>query len=323
MILSTVAFVVAVTIGEPPVPAPPAAPTTAPPAAPVVITPPTTVPAAQAAPKSYAAKYLMKPPVLDGKLDDECWRRAPWSDDFVDIEGSVKPMPRYRTRMKMVWDDQTLYIAAEMEEPDVWATYQTHDQIVFHENDFEVFIDPNGDGRAYYELEVNCLGTIFDLYLHRMYRENGPAIHGWDCKGLRTKIDVQGTPNDPRDVDTGWTLEWAIPFASLVPPTGPFEPDALETARAGAAPKAGESWRINFSRVQWKHNFEELDANGKRTGPKRPKEPRPIDDSYNQTPPPSYEKKPNSREDNWVWSPQWVVDMHLPDRWGVVTFIKD
>jgi hypothetical protein len=308
---------------EEPAPAvepPPAQPPAAQP--PVVIQPPAQIPPMQAAPKSYAAFFAMRPPTLDGKLDDEIWRQAPWTDDFVDIEGSLKPLPRYRTRMKMAWDDHHLYIAAEMEEPDVWATYRTHDQIVFHENDFEIFIDPNGDGRAYYEIEVNCLGTIFDLYLHRMYRENGPAVHGWNCKDLRTAIDVQGSMNDPRDEDSGWTLEWAIPFASLVPPTGPFEPDAAETARAGAAPKAGESWRINFSRVQWKHNFEELDANGKRIGPKRPKGPRPLDDRYDQPAPPAYEKRPNLREDNWVWSPQWLIDMHVPDRWGVVSFVK-
>ena len=26
------------------------------------------------------------------------------------------------------------------------------------------------------------------------------------------------------------------------------------------------------------------------------------------------------KEDNWVWSPQGLVDMHVPERWGVVQF---
>lgn len=268
------------------------------------------------APKTYAAKHSATAPVIDGKLDDPCWASATWSDSFVDIEGAKKPLPRYRTRMKMLWDDTTLYIAAEMEDPDVWATYRTRDQIVFLEPDFEVFIDPNGDGRAYYELEVNCLGTIFDLYLHRMYRDGGPALHGWNCKNLKTGVAVQGTANDPRDNDDGWTLEWAIPFASLVPEPCDQAVDVAEKARAGAAPKPGESWRINFSRVQWKHNFEELAPDGKRSGPQRPKAG--TQDATGSAPP--YVKTPNTPEDNWVWTPQGVIDMHLPDRWGVVTF---
>ncbi len=294
--------------------------------APPVAAPQAPVPAppARGQPNSYAAKYLAKPITLDGKLDDEGWQSVPWTEDFVDIEGSAKPTPRYRTRAKMAWDESFLYIAAELEEPDVWATYRTHDQVVFHEPDFEVFIDPDGDTRAYYELEVNCLGTIFDLYLHRMYREGGPAEHGWNCEGLRTAINIQGSANDPRDQDKGWTLEWAIPWISLKPPTSAaFQPDVNETARNAAPPKVGDTWRINFSRVQWKHNFEELDASGKRTGPKRPDAPLPANDSIRQPELPAYEKKKGMAEDNWVWSPQWAVDMHLPDRWGRVTFIKD
>jgi Carbohydrate family 9 binding domain-like len=284
------------------------------------VEPPTGVPPANEPPKIYKARHVAKPPALDGLLDDAVWTDATWSDAFVDIEGNAKPTPRYATRMKMVWDQTHLYIAAEMEEPDVWATYRTHDQIVFHENDFEVFIDPNGDGKAYYELEVNCLGTIFDLYLHRMYREGGPAFHRWNCKDLKTAIAIQGTVNDPRDVDSGWTLEWAIPFASLTPPRTELETDAAEAKRAGATPMPGESWRINFSRVQWQHNYEELDASGKRIGPKRP-DARSGEAAAGDVP--KYVKTPNVPENNWVWSPQGVIDMHLPDRWGFVTFVRE
>lgn len=239
----------------------------------------------------------------------------------MDIEGAHRPPPRYRTRAKLAWDDAHLYVAVEMEEPDVWATYTTRDQVVFEENDIEIFLDPDGDGRAYYELEVNCLGTIFDLYLHRTYRDGGPAVHPWDCAGLRTAIGVRGTVNDPRDEDRGWTLEWAIPFACLVPPAGDFEPEGAEVARAGAPPRPGDTWRVNFSRVQWRHVFEELDAAGRRVGPKRPRAA--TDRAEAAGAPPAYAKRPGIREDNWAWSPQGVVNMHVPERWGVVTFRAD
>src|SRR5688572_10612068 len=38
---------------------------------------------------------------IDGKLDEPAWRAAEWSDAFVDIEGDVRPRPRFTTRMKM------------------------------------------------------------------------------------------------------------------------------------------------------------------------------------------------------------------------------
>ena len=33
-----------------------------------------------------------------------------------------------------------------------------------------------------------------------------------------------------------------------------------------------------------------------------------------------YRKVPNKREDNWVWSPQGMIDMHRPEKWGYVQF---
>jgi hypothetical protein len=243
-------------------------------------------PAKPAAPAPDAARHYVchrasSPVAIDGLLDDPIWEQAPWTEDFVDIEGAAKPPPRFRTRAKMLWDDQYLYIGATLEEPQVWATLTEHDQIVFHDNDFEVFVDPNGDGREYYEIEVNALNTIFDLFLVRTYLEGGPALHGWDCKGLRSAVYVHGTLNNPADTDRDWSVEFAVPWAALA-----------EAAHRPAPPHAGDTWRMNFSRVEW--------------------QTRVVDGRY--------EKVPNVPEDNWVWSPQGVINMHLPERWGYVEF---
>ena len=79
-----------------------------------------------------------------------------------------------------------------MEEPDIWGTLAERDSVIFHDNDFEIFIDPDGDTHEYYELEVNALGTPWDLMLIRPYRYGGPAINGWDIAGLRVGVDVRG-----------------------------------------------------------------------------------------------------------------------------------
>ena len=65
----------------------------------------------------------------------------------------------------MLWDDDYLYIAAELEEPHVWATLTQHDAVIFHDNDFEVFLNPEGDSHLYAELELNALNTTWDLLL--------------------------------------------------------------------------------------------------------------------------------------------------------------
>jgi hypothetical protein len=67
-------------------------------------------------PRGYVCYRAAKPLTIDGKLDEAAWEAAPWSEDFVDIEGDKKPKPRQRTRMKMLWDDQYLYIGALLDQ---------------------------------------------------------------------------------------------------------------------------------------------------------------------------------------------------------------
>jgi len=243
--------------------------------------------AAPFAPRRYVSYRTASKPTIDGKLDEPAWAAAPWTDAFVDIEGDRRPRPRFATRAKMLWDDEHFYVAAEMEEPDLWGTLTVRDSVIFHDNDFEIFIDPDGDTHAYYELEVNALKTAWDLMLLKPYRDGGRAIDAWDIAGLRVGVDLRGTLNRPGDRDDGWTVEIAMPWRIL-----------REAAPDRKAPQPGDRWRVNFSRVQW-----QLDtADGRYAKRLKPgtKDPLP--------------------EDNWVWSPQGAVNMHLPERWGYVQF---
>ena len=107
-------------------------------------------------PRFYVCYKAQKPITLDGKLDDGSWKKAEWTESFVDIEGLNKPRPRFRTRVKMLWDDRYFYIAADLEEPAVWATHTERDSVVYEDNDFEIFIDPDGDTHKYCELEISA-----------------------------------------------------------------------------------------------------------------------------------------------------------------------
>ncbi len=159
-------------------------------------------------------------------MDDAAWRKAPWTDWFVDIEGAGKPTPRLHTHAKMLWDAQFLYVAAELEEPHVWATLTEHDSVIFHDNDFEVFLNPSGDGRNYFEFEINALNTGWDLFLPKPYREGGKADNSWDIPGLHTAVSVNGTLNNPGDTDRGWMIEMAFPWSAFASRAPVSRPDA-------------------------------------------------------------------------------------------------
>ena len=250
----------------------------------------------------YDAPRVAAPPAIDGALGDAAWLTAPWTERFVDIRGEDWPDPSLATRAKIVWDEDHIYVAAELEEPHLWATLAERDAILYREHDFEVFLDPDGDGLDYYELEINALGTEFDLFLPRPYQRAGKANVAWNMEGLHTAVALDGTLNDPSDEDRGWTVEIAIPWSALRPPEGEDAPGALEAGRrsAATAPRAGDEWRINFSRVQWPVDV--------------------VPGGYRRARQPTREDR--HPEHNWVWSPQGEINMHIPEAWGIVRFTE-
>lgn len=237
-------------------------------------------------PRQYICYKTDTPLIIDGCDNETAWKLVPWTDDFCDIQGCEQTKPRFRTRAKMLWNEQYLYVFAQLYEPHVWANLRQRDTIIYHDNDFEVFVDPDGDTHHYYEFEMNALNTQWDLLLTKPYRDRGTYINAWDYDGLKTAVHIAGTINNPADIDTCWTVELAFPLKSYAD-SGIHNP-----------PHAGDQWRINFSRVEWQTVIE----NGKYSKVKNKETGKPLP------------------EDNWVWSPQGVIDMHRLETWGFVQF---
>ncbi|WP_020526590.1 carbohydrate-binding family 9-like protein [Flexithrix dorotheae] len=226
---------------------------------------------------------------IDGKLEEKEWGKVAWTSDFINIIGRDHPAPKFSTRVKMLWDKKYFYIAAELEEPNLWSEITKRDAVIFHENDFEVFIDPDGDTHHYYEIEINALGTVWDLILKKPYRDGGPADSSWDIDGLKKGIHLDGTLNNGEDIDEKWTVELAIPWKAFN--------DFYSNKKS---PENGEQWRVNFSRVHWDTEWKEGQYI-KKTDPETGK---------------------NLPEYNWVWAPQGAIAMHKPEMWGFVQFSK-
>ncbi len=246
------------------------------------------------APPSYLCRRTDEPITIDGNIDKPIWATAPWSTDFVDIEGPEnRPKPAQRTRMKMLWDDTYLYLAAELIEHRIWATITRRDAVIFWDNDFEIFFDPTGSTHAYGEIEFNALGTVWDLMLTKPYRDGGIPVSAFDVKGLKLGIHIDGRLNDPDARSQRWCAELAIPWASLYM-------DADRTHHPIGAPNAGDFWRMNFSRVEWR--TEVVDGT--------------IRKVINPATGTSYP------EDNWVWAPTGLINIHYPELWGCVHFVN-
>lgn len=194
------------------------------------------------------------------------WQTAERSPEFLD-RASGAPAP-LKTETALPWDDDRLYAGFWLEEPYPTARQTERDSLIFLENNVEVFID---GGDCYYELEVNALGTIYEVFFiwrdafHRFDRDefdvhrrnaytfgadfdrtpawfwdgNHPRgtrwdFRDWDMPGLECRVAVQGALNDPSVRSAGWTVKIGIPWTSLA---------VLADSRP-VPPNDGDVWRF-------------------------------------------------------------------------------
>lgn len=170
---------------------------------------------------------------IDGKLDEPAWKTANSSGLFVNsLDGAPAAQA---ASAKVLWDDQNLYVAFDFADTDIWGSLEKHDDKIYTQEAAEMFIDPDGDGRTYIELQVSPRNVTFDSWLPA-YRQNDNA---WDAP-MKTAVQVSGTLNKRDDTDTGWTVEMMIPLTAVK--------GRLENVK-GVPPQVGTEWRINFFRM--------------------------------------------------------------------------
>jgi hypothetical protein len=221
--------------------------------------------------------------LVDGNFDESAWQKTEWIDDFEDIRGGG--FFKYKTQVKILWDNTFLYLAVKFEEPHICANITENEQQIYRDNAFELFIDPDGDARNYYEFEINAAGATWDLQMDKPYSKGGNFNSNWNIDNLEKAIFMSGTLNNPSDIDSFWTIELAVPFS------------AFAEYSNGKQPCNETKWKINFLRVQWDFDI--------------------IDGKYVKK---TDEKGKPLMSDFWVWSPQKQVNMHIPECWGILKF---
>jgi hypothetical protein len=215
----------------------------------------------------YTAYRVHERLEIDGRLAEKSWQSAPRSPRFVDILTGNPTL--YDTRAAVLWDDENLYIGFWVEEPKVRATFTQHNSPIYKNNDVEVFIAGKD---SYYEFEINALNTVYEAFfmwedtyaadgfadLPEFRRSNslvkpfngvgftthprGPRLGSWawEFPGRQNAVHIDGTLNEDKDQDRGWTVELAFPWVGMK--------WLAKADGRSLPPKEGDVWRIDFSR---------------------------------------------------------------------------
>lgn len=186
----------------------------------------------------YEVHRTRSPIVVDGVLTDREWGHAPETAPFKEV---FQPgdLEEARTTAKLLWDDQYLYVAFICYDSDIWSTYEKFDDPVYAQEAAEIFIDPEGQGKYYWEIDVSPRNVVVDLMIPRAgYQGFARTLMRYNVKGLRTAVKVYGTLDNRQDTDEKWTVEMAIPWSDF------------KGRKVNVPPKIGDSWRANMFRCE-------------------------------------------------------------------------
>ncbi|MEX0744789.1 MAG: carbohydrate-binding family 9-like protein, partial [Phycisphaeraceae bacterium] len=180
-----------------------------------------------------ACRFTEEPVAIDGVLDDAAWKTAATIDNFSMpwLGKNNKPATK-ATRAKILWDRENLYIAADLDDADLYADITEHDGQIWDNDVFEVFLKPAADKPAYYEFQVNARNTQCDCFIPRRgHVGRFKKLHDF---GIESAVKLRGTLDTWTDTDQGWSVEMRIPWSSLM--------------HTGGRPEPGAEWRFALCR---------------------------------------------------------------------------
>ena len=169
--------------------------------------------------KSFAISRASTAPVIDGKLNDAVWRNATTVDDFHQTVPTDGASPTEVTIVRVTYDDEYLYIAADMRDSDpaeIRAKQMIQGKMFFSDDRFWVTIDSFNTKRNDYFFQVNANGVRREA----LRENNARFIEEWSAI-WHAESAVH---------ENGWATEIAIPVRSIS-----FAPES-------------DTWGINFGR---------------------------------------------------------------------------
>ncbi len=152
---------------------------------------------------SAMATRATSAPVLDGKTDDPAWQNAQVIDQFLEYEPKKGAETRFKTEVRVTYDDKNLYVLARMYDPapDSIVSLLSRRDVRTSSEQLKLMIDSYHDRRTGYEFCVNPAGVKRDFYVYDDNNEDQTWDGVWD---VATRID-----------SLGWVAEFRIPFSQL------------------------------------------------------------------------------------------------------------
>ena len=160
--------------------------------------------------RSVRAEHAGEAPVIDGILDDVCWKTADWQGDFIQLKPSPGEPARAQTRVAVTFDEKHLFVAFRCFNPtgnSANSKITRRDGDLDQDNAVTLYLDTFHTRRDCYYFSTNSIGTQIDGRIGEDGHSNDKT---WDCTWQVQSIEDS----------LGWTAEMAIPVSEIRFPEG-------------------------------------------------------------------------------------------------------
>jgi Carbohydrate family 9 binding domain-like len=174
--------------------------------------------------RAAVCRWAIEQPVLDGKLDDRCWKSAAVIDRFA----SYWKNPKERITgifAYLIWDDDALYYAGSMTDAELRSFGTKRNDHLWNGDVFELFLKPSIERPEYYEFQANPRGVVFEAPFPKRGHDFSDFASA-PLLGSKAVVALRGTLDQPGDRDEGWSVEGRIPWSAFAPSGGRPKPDA-------------------------------------------------------------------------------------------------
>lgn len=186
---------------------------------------------AQEASDSVVVRRTSGTIIIDGNLDEPDWQNAQIIGPFLNYP-TRNPEENELTHVKILWDEENLYIAFKSYDTNILATRMERNIDVWQDDCVEAFISPYLTiPEKYLNIEINPIITYY-CGIHLF--EKGSK---WYTPSLQIGRQHEGTINNEDDKDKWWIIEVAIPYKMF------------SVLGFTDIPKSGDTWRFNLYRL--------------------------------------------------------------------------
>ncbi len=180
---------------------------------------------------TLGARKVTAPIAIDGKLDEADWVATDVTPRLVNPMTGADGL--FETTVRVLFDAERIYLGYDVKDTFLKSSFTKTDEHLWEQDTIEVMLDPDGDGKNYFEVQVSPQGVVFDTRYDTVRQPRPFGDVAWSSQAT-AKAVAAGTANDDES-DQGYVVEMSMPWSAFnVGPT------------PATVPSEGSGWRVNF-----------------------------------------------------------------------------